>query len=161
MPDRIAGVLGALTDRQRECIVRVKKGLSSKEIARELGISPKTVEMHISTAMHRLGVSSRLAIISLLYDEDLQVRDEFVVASPDRNSVGDYVMTGAIRRVSRDASEERATQFLPPFGGSLNTAPRAQRLRWIVLVALLCVMAACAFILSIVGVVAVADRLAS
>lgn len=161
MADRIAGVLSSLTDRQRECIVRVKKGLTSKEIARELGISPKTVELHISTAMQRLGVSSRLAVVSLLYDEELNVRDEFLLVDPDNGAAGSHVVADRAARPGGHSGNDPSARFLPLFGGSVNAVSLVQRVRWILLIALLCVMSACAFILSIVGVIAVADRLAS
>ena len=39
-----------LTGRQKECMLLLQDGLSSKQIARELGISPRTVDQHISAA---------------------------------------------------------------------------------------------------------------
>lgn len=47
---------GALTPRQAEVLRRVASGMTTKEIARELGISPKTVEFHRSQLMEKLGV---------------------------------------------------------------------------------------------------------
>lgn len=47
---------GALTSRQSEVLRRVASGMTTKEIARELGISPKTVEFHRSQLMEKLGV---------------------------------------------------------------------------------------------------------
>jgi hypothetical protein len=41
----------------------VAKGLSSKEIARELGISPSTVDNHIAAVMHQFNLPNRMAII--------------------------------------------------------------------------------------------------
>jgi DNA-binding NarL/FixJ family response regulator len=45
-----------LTARQTEIIRLVASGKTTKEIARELGISPKTVEFHRSQLMQKLGV---------------------------------------------------------------------------------------------------------
>lgn len=45
-----------LTARQAEVLRRVASGMTTKEIARELGISPKTVEFHRSQLMEKLGV---------------------------------------------------------------------------------------------------------
>lgn len=50
-----------LTKRQLECLEWVHRGFETKEIARELGLSPETVDMHIKNATQRLGVSSRRA----------------------------------------------------------------------------------------------------
>jgi DNA-binding NarL/FixJ family response regulator len=47
---------GSLTPRQTEVLRRVAAGRSTKEIARELGISPKTVEFHRAQLMARLDV---------------------------------------------------------------------------------------------------------
>ena len=46
-----------LTDRQREVLVMIARGYSTKEIAFELGLSPKTVEVHRARLMERLGIS--------------------------------------------------------------------------------------------------------
>lgn len=45
-----------LTLRQTEILRLVASGLTTKEIARKLGISPKTVEFHRSRLMERIGV---------------------------------------------------------------------------------------------------------
>lgn len=45
-----------LTPRQQEILRLVASGKSTKEIARDLGISPKTVEFHRAQLMDRLGV---------------------------------------------------------------------------------------------------------
>jgi DNA-binding NarL/FixJ family response regulator len=45
-----------LTARQTEILRHVASGRTTKEIARELGISPKTVEFHRSRLMARVGV---------------------------------------------------------------------------------------------------------
>ena len=45
-----------LTYRQIEILKLIARGLSSKEIAYELGLSPKTVDVHRSRVMERLGL---------------------------------------------------------------------------------------------------------
>jgi DNA-binding NarL/FixJ family response regulator len=45
-----------LTPRQREVLRLVAEGLSTKQIARQLGISPKTVEAHRSQLMNALDI---------------------------------------------------------------------------------------------------------
>lgn len=46
-----------LTPRQKEVITLIAQGKSSKEIARELGLSPKTVDVHRARIMERLRVN--------------------------------------------------------------------------------------------------------
>jgi DNA-binding NarL/FixJ family response regulator len=50
------GQRAQLTTRQTEILRHVASGRTTKEIARELGISPKTVEFHRSRLMEKIGV---------------------------------------------------------------------------------------------------------
>ena len=53
--------LDELTPRQIEILRLLRHGLSNKEIARELDLSPFTVRSHVSALMKNLGVSNRAA----------------------------------------------------------------------------------------------------
>lgn len=57
--------LGALTSREREVMDLALKGNTSKAIARELGISHRTVELHRSRLLEKLGVSSITELLRL------------------------------------------------------------------------------------------------
>lgn len=48
--------LGRLTAREREVLEHAARGLHAKEIASTLGISPRTVEVHKTRIMEKLGV---------------------------------------------------------------------------------------------------------
>ena len=48
-------LLGALTDKQSEVIAFVSEGLTSKEIARKIGISESAVNQRIEVIRQRLG----------------------------------------------------------------------------------------------------------
>ncbi len=52
----------SLTPRQREVLFHLGMGLSNREIAKELGIEPKTVESHRATLARKLGVTQRVKL---------------------------------------------------------------------------------------------------
>jgi DNA-binding CsgD family transcriptional regulator len=58
--------LSALTPKERECLRLVAQQCSSKEIARELGISKASVDTYCNRARAKLGVDSRRAAAQLL-----------------------------------------------------------------------------------------------
>jgi DNA-binding NarL/FixJ family response regulator len=53
-----------LTPRQHEILLLVSEGLSTKQIARELWLSPATVRNHVAAIMIALGTHSRLEAVS-------------------------------------------------------------------------------------------------
>ncbi|HET6434973.1 MAG TPA: response regulator transcription factor [Xanthomonadaceae bacterium] len=53
-----------LTGRQREIVACAARGLSNKQIARALGISPETVKTHLQRVFERHGVHGRIALLS-------------------------------------------------------------------------------------------------
>jgi DNA-binding NarL/FixJ family response regulator len=54
--DRPEAALSALTDREREVLTLIAEGLSSKQIAKELGVSLKTIESHRANLMDKLEI---------------------------------------------------------------------------------------------------------
>jgi len=63
---KVGAALDALTDREREVLDLVVKGLSNKLIAKELNISHRTVEQHRSRIFDKLGVASIVELIHAL-----------------------------------------------------------------------------------------------
>ncbi len=55
-----------LSRREEQVLRLASKGLVGKQIARALGISPKTVEQHKTRAYKRLGVPNQAAAVALL-----------------------------------------------------------------------------------------------
>ncbi|SDR63843.1 two component transcriptional regulator, LuxR family [Rhizobiales bacterium GAS113] len=68
--DGVAVRLALLTQREREVMDQVVKGLSSKSIARALNISYRTVELHRSHILDKLGVRSVAELIRLVFERD-------------------------------------------------------------------------------------------
>jgi DNA-binding NarL/FixJ family response regulator len=62
---RAASGVGALTSREREVVRLVARGLPNKAIAGELGISPRTVEVHLNHVFEKVGAPSRSALVRL------------------------------------------------------------------------------------------------
>jgi DNA-binding NarL/FixJ family response regulator len=60
-----------LTDREREVLGWLARGLSSKEVAQRLDISVRTVETHRANLMHKLGVKSVALLIQVALREGI------------------------------------------------------------------------------------------
>jgi DNA-binding CsgD family transcriptional regulator len=65
MPAAAPGDWSALTGRQREIVCWAGRGMSNKQIARKLQISPETVKTHLQHAFQRGGVHNRIALVGL------------------------------------------------------------------------------------------------
>lgn len=52
-----------LTEREREVLELIAQGLSSKEIAHQLGLTVRTVDFHVANILQKLGVVSRLEAV--------------------------------------------------------------------------------------------------
>jgi DNA-binding CsgD family transcriptional regulator len=57
-----------LSPREDQVLRLAAKGMACKQIARVLGISPKTVEQHKTRAFRRLGVPNQAAAVALMTD---------------------------------------------------------------------------------------------
>jgi DNA-binding NarL/FixJ family response regulator len=68
----------AITGREREVLTRIALGNSNKAIARELGVSPKTVEKHRSNLMRKLQLHNAAAITMYAIRNGMTSGDPFV-----------------------------------------------------------------------------------
>jgi DNA-binding CsgD family transcriptional regulator len=55
-----------LTDRERQIAKKIAQGLTHKEIARDLNISPATVRNHTQSALMKLGIPNKAALAALI-----------------------------------------------------------------------------------------------
>lgn len=69
--DRAKAMVSSLTNREREILGAVARGLLNKEIATECGISIRTVEAHRESIMRKLGVRSAAAMMRVAIDAEL------------------------------------------------------------------------------------------
>ena len=68
-----AKALDVLTEREREVVALVARGLSNADIARELYISPATSKTHVSRAMMKLGARDRAQLVVVAFETGLVV----------------------------------------------------------------------------------------
>lgn len=61
----------ALTDREREILTLVARGMSNEEIASDLVISPATVKTHLSRVMSKTGSHDRAQLVVCAYESGL------------------------------------------------------------------------------------------
>jgi DNA-binding NarL/FixJ family response regulator len=65
--------LASLTEREREVLALIAEGLSSKEIAVQLGHAPKTAEAHRASLMRKLGVHKTSSLVRIAIRDGLVV----------------------------------------------------------------------------------------
>jgi DNA-binding CsgD family transcriptional regulator len=61
--------LAALTDREREVLSLLARGMSNREIGSELFITPKTASVHVSNILAKLGAASRTEAAAIAHRE--------------------------------------------------------------------------------------------
>jgi DNA-binding CsgD family transcriptional regulator len=114
-----------LSERQYACLVHAGEGMSSKQIGRLLGISPSTVDNHIHVAMTKLQARNRWHAAQLL--------------GPLRQQNGSDHANGAA--------------LIPPLGGKPNTSSAFRRLRHIIVITTISIIALTASTVLILGAI--------
>jgi two-component system response regulator DctR len=58
---------GRLTDRQRQVAIWMARGLTNRQIAEKLEISPKTLDIHRADVYDKLGVKTSAAVAGIMF----------------------------------------------------------------------------------------------
>ena len=104
---KIAALLDTLTAKQREVVELVAEGLTSKEIARKLGITESAVNQRIEVVRQRLGGISR-ASIGRIYRQT----STLVITIPTSNSLtGKPIQLQALATSDQQSSTEGVGGF--------------------------------------------------
>lgn len=61
----------SLTKREKEILGFISRGMTSQEIAKELFLSPRTVETHRANIMHKLNIHTTAGLIRFAYDHKI------------------------------------------------------------------------------------------
>jgi len=70
-PQQPAPRLAELTERERDILVLVARGLSNDEIAGQLVISPLTAKSHVRNILRKVGCHDRAGLVALAYENGL------------------------------------------------------------------------------------------
>ncbi len=65
---RWTGPLALLSEREREILVWMARGLSNRDLAAKLFVSETTVKTHVSSVLSKLGLSSRVQAVVVAYE---------------------------------------------------------------------------------------------
>jgi len=67
----VSGRLERLTEREREVVAAIARGLSNAEIGEGLFIGPATVKTHVSSILSKLGLRDRAQVVVFAYESGL------------------------------------------------------------------------------------------
>jgi len=70
-PELVGDELDVLTEREREVVALVARGLTNDEIAARLFVSPLTAKTHVNRAMAKVGARDRAQLVVVAYQSGL------------------------------------------------------------------------------------------
>ena len=71
-----------LTEREAEVVAMLARGLQTRQVAHELGISVKTADRHVQNAYGKIGVSTRAAATLFAMEHGLVAWGELPIGRP-------------------------------------------------------------------------------
>ncbi|HWV60473.1 MAG TPA: helix-turn-helix transcriptional regulator [Sphingopyxis sp.] len=148
LPPEAAALAARLSERQRECLILVRNGLTSKEIGRLLSLSPSTVDNHLNAATERLGCSSR-AIAAQILEMAEQFAGQPLADHERKFNKNSSAYSGG----TTAPPTSRRSYFLPPLGGSPNEETTLRRITHIGLIAIAATMAFAAITITVAGII--------
>jgi len=141
--------ISSLTERQKEILRLVGEGYTSKEIARHLGLSFRTVDTHILRMAKQLNASSRAEAARMLADHETKHK---IRKYPERlSNAGNSSFSAPV--TSQGWREALVRLFaLPPLGGRTNDLSWDQKSIHVFRVAAISLAAVTGLALAIAGV---------
>ncbi|MFS2108467.1 helix-turn-helix transcriptional regulator [Sphingomonas sp. Sphisp140] len=150
----VTGTIEQLTARERDCLRLVARGMSSKEIALALGLSPLTVDGYLKEAVRTLGVSTRREAARVLASHESSppaaaVQVEEMPPQKLGGEPADLAETVHSEVPLPPKRSEAEHRFRVPFlrqGRQINDLDPLNRLMWIIGLALLMLIAVANFL---------------
>jgi DNA-binding CsgD family transcriptional regulator len=124
-----------LTERQKDCLRLVAQGYTSKEIGRQLDLSPSTVDNHILAATQVLGAMSRAEAGRLLASAEVRQKMPSQPETLAEPTVSRLLSAPAERQAFSVMSQKLWS--LPPIGGYNNELDATERTIRIIQVAVI------------------------
>ncbi len=88
----LAGFTGHLgqgvSPREMECLLSVAAGMTSKEVARDLGVAPGTIDKRLLALTTKLGVTRRAALVAKAFAMGLISFSTGMLPTPQGNQQG-------------------------------------------------------------------------
>lgn len=155
----MASPIDQLSDAQRKCLRLVGRGHQTKEIAKQLGLTPNTIDTYLRQAIRTLGVSTRFEAARVLERQELStsqdlryqphtvaMQPEPVIPTPPRDDATPPPNMVQERHPPFDSrvgfySDDRTRLYFGGWGGP-NTLTTGQRLLWMAIGTVLILLAA-------------------